>query len=111
MASLKNIVLLFFAFFIYSLSSIFSKLTSLQKPGSLLYCFFLGTSVAVLVFYAALWQKVLKIMPLTKAFLCKSLTLIIGLMIAYFVFAESITLHNFIGVAFIILGLIVLSWK
>lgn len=106
---MKNILLLILTFVVYSFTGIFTKLASQQEPMSIAYLGCFAGAIAVLGLYAILWQKVLSFMPLNKAFLCKSVTLILGLLVAHFVFAEIITFCNVIGAAFIFGGLVVLS--
>jgi drug/metabolite transporter (DMT)-like permease len=65
----------------------------------------------VLGFYAVLWQKVLEVYPLNKAFLCKSVTIIIILALSHYLFGETISLNNILGAILIILGIGMLSWK
>lgn len=111
MSKLYNTLLVSTTFLIYTLSGIFTKFASMQEPMSIPYIAYLAAAILVLGTYAVLWQKVLSFMPLNKAFLCKSITLILGLLVAHFVFAEVITLYNIIGASFIICGLVALSWK
>lgn len=103
--------LLFIAFFFYSLESVFSKIASGYETLSLQYCFFFGCVIVVLGVYAILWQIILKLMPLNKAFPYKSLSIIYILLFSSFLFDETITIKNIIGASLIIVGLIVLSWK
>ena len=78
---------------------------------SINYILFLGAVVAALGIYAMLWQKVLAVMPLSRAFLYKSITIVIALLICHFLFDESISINNIIGAGIIISGIVVLSWK
>lgn len=105
------IVLLFVTFFVYSLESVFSKLASGYETLSLKYCLFFGCVIAVLGIYAILWQIILKLMPLNRAFPYKSLSIIYILLFSVLLFGETITINNIIGASLIIIGLIVLSWK
>lgn len=105
------ISLLFVTFFIYSLESVFSKMASGYDTLSLKYCLFFGCVIIVLGIYAILWQIILKLMPLSKAFPYKSLSIIYILLFSVFLFGETITVNNIIGAMLIIVGLIVLSWK
>lgn len=107
----QNIVILIGAFIVYSCSSLFSKLASQYEFLSLPYCIFFGGVLVALGTYAVLWQKVLSFMELNKAFLCKSITILIILSFSFLFFGEKITIYNIIGASFIILGLIVLVWK
>lgn len=104
-------VFLFVTFFVYSLSGVFTKLASMQQLFSRNYFLLLFCAIIVLGMYASLWQKVLSFMPLNKAFLCKSVTLILGLLVAHFIFSEVITISNIVGAFFILGGLVVLSCK
>lgn len=103
--------LLLFTFVIYALSSIISKQTSLYEFLSCHYLCGLFGILFTLGIYAILWQKILSFMPLNKAFLCKSVTILMILAVSAFFFKEQVTLNNIIGSAVIIAGLAVLVWK
>lgn len=111
MNSFNKTILIAITFLIYSGSAVFSKFTSMQEFMSINYILFLGAVVAALGIYAILWQKVLTIMPLSRAFLYKSTTIIITLFICHFLFDESISINNIIGAGIIIGGIVLLSWK
>lgn len=107
----KRISLLLGTFIVYSFESVFAKLASSYATFSFQYFFYLGCVLAVLGCYAVLWQKVLEVYPLNKAFLCKSLTIIFILTISHYLFDESITFNNVMGATLIISGIVTLSWK
>ena len=109
--TLKQYTLLLIAFLVYSCTGIFTKLASMQEFLSLEYITFFGCVVLMLGLYAVLWQKVLSFMPLNKAFLFKSISILITLGYSYLLFSETITLYNIIGACIIISGLIILSWE
>jgi len=109
--SLKHILLLFVSFVVYSMTGVFSKMASMHEFLSVKYIGFFACVLLMLGLYAILWQKVLSFMPLHKAFLCKSICIVITLAISYFVFAETLTLNNILGAGCIISGLVVLSWQ
>ena len=77
------------------------------------YKFFVFYSMAILVLgiYAILWQIVLKRIPLTIAFMSKSITIVFAMIIARFIFSENISLNNIIGAGFVILGILLLPFK
>lgn len=106
---MKKAILVITSFLIYSSSGIFTKIASQQELFSLA-CFtcFAG-AIVIMVIFAVLWQKILKIMPLNKAFLCKSMCVIITMIYAYLIFDETVTISNCIGAMLIIGGLTVLS--
>ena len=75
------------------------------------YVFYFGMTVLVMAIYAVLWQEVLKIVPLNKAYLYKSSSIGISLMYAYTIFSEIITVKNILGCTMIISGIIILSYR
>lgn len=105
---LKNILILEFSFFIYSLSSLFSKMAMYDNPTTFHIIFFYGLSLMMLGIYAIIWQQVLKRMKLTVAFSNKGITIIWGLIFGTIFFREKISLGMIIGSAIVILGIIVM---
>ena len=101
---------LLFVFLIYSSANIFMKLSSLGES-LIITLFFLFCAFGVLGVYAILWQQVLKRIPLTTAFMFKSVTVIYGMAFASFLFKEQISANNIAGACMIIVGIIILGWK
>ena len=86
------------------------KLSSLGETfieKSLYFC----CTFLILAVYACLWQKVLKNVLLTTAFMFKSITVLYGMFFASVFFEEDITLNNILGVVLIVLGIIIMGWK
>lgn len=108
---MKKVLLLCACFLVASGSGVFLKLASLYEFLSFHYVLFFGITVLVMGVYAVLWQEVLKLIPLNKAYLYKSSGIGISLMYAYIIFNERITIYNIIGCAMIIAGIIILSYK
>lgn len=108
---ISNLLLLVVTFLVYSCSTIFSKLASQYEFLSTKYMLYFVGVVLMLFLYAVLWQKVLSFMELNKAFLCKSVTILIVLFFSYFIFGETVTINNLIGASLIIMGLINLAWE
>ena len=106
--SVRNILFLCFAVAVYSVSGFFSKMASGHDFLSFPYLLYLGGVVLVLGTYAILWQMALKRVPLNKAYLFRSLGVVYGLAIAYFVFHETITWGNLLGGGLVLGGLLVL---
>ena len=106
--SVRNILFLCFAVAVYSASGFFSKMASRYDFLSCPYLLCLGGVVLVLGTYAILWQMALKKVPLNKAYLFRSLGLVYGLAIAYFVFQETITWGNLLGGGIVLGGLLIL---
>ena len=107
--SIASILLLVVAFLIYSTTGIFSKLSSEEAFMSQGYVIYFVLVLASIGIYAVLWQIILKKVPLTQAYLFKSITVLFSLSFAYFIFSEAVTIKNLIGAAFIVAGIIVNS--
>ncbi len=95
--------------FVYSCTSVFTKLSSLQEPLSAKYFLFLGCAVSVLGIYSILWQQIIKRMPVSEAYMYKGTVLLFVLVISAVLFGESITLHNIIGASMIVGGIVLFS--
>ena len=108
---MKKFLLLCVCFLIASSSGVFLKFASMYEFLSFQYVFYFGMTVAVMGVYAVLWQEVLKLIPLNKAYLYKSSGIGISLLYAYIIFDEKITVFNIIGCAMIIAGIMILSYK
>lgn len=108
---MKKFILLSISFMIASSSGVFLKLASMYDFLSFRYILYFVLTVVVMGIYAVLWQKVLKLIPLNKAYLYKSSGIAISLMYAYIIFGEKITLNNIWGTVMIVLGIIILSYK
>lgn len=109
MKNKSSFVLMYMAFFIYSLSGIFSKLASKHDFLSLPYILCFVGVIFILGFYAILWQQVLKKLPLSIAMSNKPFVLVFGTLWAVLLFGEIIGVKFFIGIAIIIAGLFVMG--
>lgn len=109
-ANIGRLLFVVLTFIVYSSCSIFSKSAALSEFLSASYILNVAGVVGALALYAVLWQKLLTWLPLNKAFLLKSSTIIIILMISHFYYGEAITLHNVFGALLITIGIITLSW-
>jgi len=94
---------------IYSCTSIFTKLSSLQEPLSIRYFLFMGCAVCVLAIYSILWQQIIKRMPVSEAYMYKGTVLIFVMAISAVLFGESITIPNVIGAVLIVGGIVLFS--
>lgn len=108
---MKKYLLLGISFLILSSSGVFLKLASMHDFLSPVYLFYLGMTLFVMAVYAVLWQQVLTMIPLNRAYLCKSCTIGISLMYAYLIFGEEISVQNLLGCLLIVAGIMVLSYK
>lgn len=104
-----SLLLLIGTFLIYSTTGVFSKMASLYDFLSLPYFLCLSLVVAALGVYAILWQQILKRVPLSQAFLFKSMAIVFSMFYATCIFHEEITLKNIVGCCFIIGGIVINS--
>jgi len=105
----KEYVLLYGAFGIYSMTSVFAKLaskTGLMEPR---FFVFAALEIACLAVYAVLWQQILKKFSLIAAMSSKGVVVIFSLLWAAALFGEKITINNLIGAVLIISGIRLVS--
>lgn len=105
---IKDYLLLYFSFFIYSFVSVFAKLASEQSSVIAIFVF-IGIEIAFLAMYALLWQQALKKFPLMIAMSNKGITVILALIWSIAIFQESISIYNIIGTVMIIIGIWMVS--
>lgn len=105
--SLSSLLLLTTTAFVYATTGIYNKLASMQEALSWAYFEFLLLVVFVMGIYAVLWQLVLKRVPLSQAYLFKSMSIVFSLFFAWSLFHEVITTKNLVGCALIIAGIMV----
>ena len=105
---IKSLILLEISFFIYSLSSMFSKQAMYNNPTILHIIIFYGLSLFMLGVYAIVWQQVLKKLDLSVAFANKGITIIWGIIWGVVLFKEKITIGMIIGAMIVIVGIIVM---
>lgn len=105
---LKNYILLYACFLIYSASTICAKLASRQdKPFDVM--IFVGLEVCCLGIYAVVWQQVLKRFMLITAMSSKGIVVIFNLIWSVILFQETVTISNMIGAVIIIGGIWMVS--
>ncbi len=92
---------------VYTFAGILGKIAAGQAAGGffLIYCL----QVAVLGIYALLWQQVIKRFELSVAYVNRAAALAWSLLWAVLVFGEQITVKKLAGVAFVILGTLVVN--
>jgi multidrug transporter EmrE-like cation transporter len=109
MKNKKEYLIMFLAFFIYSLSSVFSKIASKFDIFSINYLLcFLGI-ILVLGVYAVLWQQILKNIELSIAMSFKPLCLVLSVMWSIILFSEHLSLKTITGIVLVILGIFIIS--
>lgn len=108
MIRIKDYILLYCAFLVYSLVAVFSKYASLQENWNRIFVF-LFAEVLILGVYAILWQQILKRFSLVHAMASKGIVVILNLLWSVFIFEETVTICNVIGAGIVILGIWVVS--
>ena len=103
--------LLIFSFFIYALTSVFTKYASVHSFLSWPYVLLLGGAVATLGIYAALWQQIIRRMPISDAFMWKGTTIVWAMLFASILFGEAISFRNVMGSTLIIIGITLYAWS
>lgn len=104
-------ILLQISFFIYALSSFFSKLATYNNVEikNVIICYML--SVFCLGVNAIIWQQILKKMNLSIAYSNKGVTIIWGLIFGIIFFNEEISFEKITGIFIVILGIFILMRK
>ncbi len=102
-------VLLYFNFFIYSLSSLFLKLASGYDFASVMFIFFYACAIATLFIYAVLWQQVLKNFSLSFAYGNRAIVIPLGMIYGYFIFGEQIVPKMLVGTLIILVGVVLIA--
>ena len=108
--TLSRIIVLLLIFLIYSSASVMMKFSSSSESVVVALLYLLG-ACGILGVYAILWQQILKFLPLSLAFMFKSVTVIYGMFFAFSIFGESISISNILGALLIIIGIVILGWK
>lgn len=106
---IKYYMLIICAKFVYSLTSIFSKLASIEVFLSRNFCIYYIVIILMLGIYALIWQQALKHVDLSIAMLFKPISLILIVLWAYMFFGETISLKMMVGMIFILVGIVVVG--
>ena len=96
-------------FFIYSISSIVSKIASDREIFSLEFCLLYGLDILVLGIYALLWQQGIKKFELSVAYANKAVTLLWALVWGICIFHEKITFWKGAGILLVMAGIFILN--
>lgn len=105
----KDLLMLQAVFFIYSISSVVSKIASGKEFLSFEFLLFYGLDVMILGIYALLWQQVIKKFELSSAYANKAITLLWTLIWGIVIFREQITPGNVIGIVLVMAGIFILN--
>jgi drug/metabolite transporter (DMT)-like permease len=99
---------------IFSMSSVLTKMASLSWDKKGFFHFdtiaYVIMYVGLLAIYAFFWQKVIKRISLSSAYLNKGLLLFWNLLWAVIIFSEKITAFNIIGAIIIFVGTMLVNY-
>ena len=95
--------------FLYSVGGICSKLAASKEFFSFEWALLYGGLLLSLAVYALTWQQILKVIPLNTAYTWKSVGVIWTMLWGVMIFHERITVINFISIAFIAAGVILMT--
>lgn len=98
------------AFVLYTASCMLIKCASYQEILSIPFFLCLIAIFLSMFLYAILWQKVLKLIALNVAFLCKSFTIVLLLFASCVFFDEGVSVSNVVGTVMIMSGIFFLVW-
>ncbi len=103
--SASDYTLLAVAVFIFSCSSLCSKMASGYPIFTWEFVLFYGGSILVLMIYAVLWQMVLKRFPLSTAYASKPVTTLLSMIWGVVLFHEPVSWNMILGAAIILCGI------
>lgn len=106
---MKKYIFLYLTLALYSAVSIFSKLAGRQDFLSLPFILLYGIVLGILLLYAFLWQRILKMFPLTTAFSNKAVVIPLGMIWGALFFDETITVQMILGALVIIGGVLIIG--
>lgn len=106
---MKKYIFLYLTLALYSTVGIFSKLAGRQEFLSLPFILLYGIVLGILLLYAFLWQRILKMFPLMTAFSNKAVVIPLGMIWGALFFEETITLQMILGALVIIAGVIIIG--
>lgn len=107
--SLKNILVLQMVVIVYTLSSVVAKLATGKEVFSFSFFLFYGLEIAILGIYAILWQQMIKKFDLSVAYANRAMAILWSALWAVVLFHESLGVKQLIGIAFVILGTVIIN--
>ena len=115
MDKIKDYLLLHVCVLVFSFTSVFAKFAANAYNeggfGNYKLWLFVFLMLAVCVFYAFFWQKVIKNVDLHVGYANRSVYLIWGQIWAVTIFGEHLTTKNLIGLVIVLIGVIVVTYN
>ena len=91
---------------LFSMGGIFSKLAAHEQFLSLKWILLYGGLLSIMAVYAVFWQQILRHIPLSSAYVCRSVTIVWGMLWGILFFQEHLTSANLIGGGLVIAGVL-----
>lgn len=101
----KNYLLLYAAFVLFSITSVMNKLASSYDFFSLSFLLFYGLGFFILFLYAILWQKVLIRFELAVAYANRPVVILLGVAWGILLFHEPLKWNMVLGAVIILMGI------
>lgn len=106
---MKKYLFLHLVLLLQVFSGICLKFASSYNILSINFVLLYGFGIFFLILYAFFWQKILKIMPLSTAYMNVSMVIIWMIFVGYLIWGEPITINKIIGALFVITGIIIIN--
>lgn len=106
---MKKYLFLYLTLTLYSVVGVFSKLAGRQEFLSPPFIVLYGIVLGILLIYAFLWQKILKIFSLSTAFSNKAIIIPLGMVWGTLFFKETIRVQMILGALVIIAGVLIIG--
>jgi len=107
--SLKNILVLQAVVIVYTLSSVVAKLATGEEVFSFAFFLFYGLEIVILGIYAILWQQMIKRFDLSVAYANRAMAILWSAVWAVVLFRETLGVKQLIGIAFVVLGTVIVN--
>lgn len=104
MKNIRIYLILLLAIFLSSFSSVFSKIAARYELLSWRFLLFYGFALCILVGYSFIWQLCLEKIALINAYMLRGLLFVFVVLWSKYIFDESISMYQVIGIALIALG-------
>lgn len=101
---LLHLLMLFMSF-----GGVVSKTAAGERFLSFRWICLYGVLLLILGLYAVFWQQILKHIMLSKAYACKAVTVVWGMIWGAVFFHEKLTLTNILGGALVIAGVVLIA--
>ncbi len=107
--TLRDILILQGVVMIFSLSGVMAKFASGEPVLSARFILFYALEIVALGIYAVLWQQVIKRTELSVAYANRAMAVVWSAVWALVIFHDSLTVKNLIGIAFVVLGTVLIN--